>query len=79
VLVSKGGYTNWVEVVCDTDIDSYLIKRVQTKLNELGYNAGPADGIMGSGTRRALEKYQADNKLPVGNLNIATMQKLGVQ
>lgn len=78
VLVSKGGYTNWVEVVCDTDIDVSLIKRVQVKLNDLGYNAGTADGIMGSGTKKALEKYQSDNNLPVGNLNIATMQKLGV-
>lgn len=79
VLISKGGYTNWVEVVCDTDIDSYLIKRVQTKLNSLGYNCGTADGIMGSATKQALAKYQNDNNLPVGNLNIATMQKLGVQ
>ena len=77
-MISKGGYTNWVEVVCDTDIDSYLIKRVQQKLNDLGYGSGTPDGIMGANTRRALEKYQADNNLPVGNLNIATMQKLGV-
>ncbi len=79
VMISKGGYTNWVEVVCDTDIDSYLIKRVQQKLNDLGYGSGTPDGIMGANTRRALEKYQADNNLPVGNLNIATMQKLGVK
>lgn len=79
VLVKKGGYTNWVEVVCDTDIDASLIRRVQTKLNELGYKAGAADGIMGAGTKAALERYQQDNNLPVGNLNIATMQKLGVQ
>lgn len=34
------------------------IKAMQARLNELGYDAGPADGIMGSGTRSALRAYQ---------------------
>lgn len=79
ILVEAGGYTDWVEVVCDVDIDVTMIRRVQQKLNELGYNVGAADGIMGSNTKRQLEKYQSDNGLPVGNLNIATMEALGVK
>jgi len=34
---------------------------------------------MGSKTRAALVKYQTDNGLPVGNLNIETLKALGVQ
>ena len=79
VLIEAGGYTDWVEVVCDIDIDVSLVKRVQQKLNALGYNTGTPDGIMGSNTKRALEKYQTDKGLPVGNLNIATMESLGVK
>lgn len=37
------------------------IKLVQTALNAKGFNAGSVDGIMGNGTRRALQAYQAVN------------------
>ncbi len=33
--------------------------RVQARLNELGHDVGPADGIFGRGTRRGISRYQA--------------------
>jgi peptidoglycan hydrolase-like protein with peptidoglycan-binding domain len=36
------------------------IARVQTELNERGYDAGPADGVMGPRTRTAIRTYQSD-------------------
>src|SRR3546814_8629273 len=30
------------------------VQAIQRKLNELGYSAGPADGLMGRGTRAAI-------------------------
>jgi hypothetical protein len=36
---------------------------VQEKLNQLGYPAGPADGIMGPKTRGALKSFQSDHGL----------------
>lgn len=34
------------------------IQAIQRELNELGYNAGPADGLMGRSTRSAIIAYQ---------------------
>ena len=39
------------------------VRAVQQKLNELGYNAGPADGLMGRGTRAAIIAFQQDRGL----------------
>lgn len=40
------------------------VRAVQDRLNRLGYDAGPADGLMGPRTARAIEAFQHDNRLP---------------
>jgi hypothetical protein len=42
-----------------------LIAAVQRELNRLGYRSGPADGIAGNRTRRAIEQFQRDAGLDV--------------
>jgi membrane-bound lytic murein transglycosylase B len=37
---------------------------LQTLLNGLNYDAGPADGLFGSGTRRAVRAFQTDHAMP---------------
>ncbi len=44
-----------------------LVLEVQRSLRRLGYNPGPADGIAGSATGRAILAYQRDNGLPQDN------------
>ena len=45
------------------------VRAVQTVLGALGYEAGPADGIMGAGTREAISAYQRDAGLqPTGSI-----------
>jgi len=78
-LVSSGGYTGWVEILCAAKTTDNVVKAVQQRLNVEGYNVGTADGILGNKTRAMLEKYQKDNNLPVGNLNIETLKALGVE
>lgn len=39
------------------------VKQLQSALNQLGYNAGGVDGIVGSGTRGALRQFQQANGL----------------
>jgi len=45
-----------------------LIKAVQRKLKEIGYNPGPVDGLMGPRTSNAIERYQRDNGLVVDGI-----------
>ncbi|HMX41130.1 MAG TPA: peptidoglycan-binding domain-containing protein, partial [Saprospiraceae bacterium] len=77
-LVKAGGFTEWREVLCDTKMTGYTIRQIQDALNKAGYDAGPADNVMGARTKAALTKYQKDKGLPVGNLDMETLKSLGV-
>jgi len=41
------------------------VAEVQRRLNERGYSAGPADGVLGPQTAAAIRSYQTDYGLPV--------------
>jgi len=54
-----------------------LSSAVQSTLNELGYDAGPADGAMGGTTRAAIRDYQKDHGLAIdGQPSAALLQHL---
>lgn len=78
-LVKKGGYTVWTEILCAAKTSSSTVRAVQRSLKGKGYSVGPVDGIMGIQTQTALKQFQTDKGLPVGNLNIETLQALGVK
>jgi peptidoglycan hydrolase-like protein with peptidoglycan-binding domain len=44
------------------------IADIQSKLNMLGYDAGPEDGIAGPRTKAAVGKFKTDNGLPADSL-----------
>ncbi|MCF6354988.1 MAG: peptidoglycan-binding protein [Candidatus Polarisedimenticolaceae bacterium] len=44
------------------------LRRIQTKLANLGFYTGAADGQFGPGTRKALEAFQTQHKLKVTGL-----------
>jgi len=46
---------------------------LQTLLNGMGYDAGPADGLFGSGTRRAVRAFQAAQNLPADGFPTETL------
>lgn len=53
------------------------VQAIQSRLNELGYEAGTADGLMGRGTRLAIQTFQRDNGLAVdGDATAALLQLL---
>ena len=55
------------------------LRLVQQKLNFRGYQAGPADGLMGKRTRAALIAFQKDRNLPqTGQADEATLNALGM-
>ncbi|MCP4121831.1 MAG: peptidoglycan-binding protein [Bacteroidetes bacterium] len=79
VLVKKGGFTEWREVLCETGSNyNASVRDVQAALKERGYEPGPVDGVMGAQTRAALLKFQRDNGLPQGQLDVQTLTALGI-
>lgn len=51
-----------------------VVKHIQTYLNALGYNCGAVDGIVGSKTRLAIERFQKDHSCTVDGV-ITAKQK----
>ena len=52
---------------------------VQVALARRGYYRGPIDGILGSGSRRALRAFQSDEGLVVtGRVTASTLDALGI-
>ncbi len=49
----------------DKPANDAAVSRVQAGLTRLEYNPGPADGIMGTRTKTAIEAYQRDHGLLV--------------
>jgi len=56
------------------------VKELQSRLESLGYNVGPIDGIFGPLTERAVRKFQKDNGLVVdgivGQETFAALERL---
>ena len=60
-------------------LSTEAVRDVQARLHALGYYGGPADGVWGSGTRAALERFQRDRRIAVtGQLNQATVTAMGL-
>ncbi len=57
---------------------SEIIRGVQQGLVDAGFNPGPVDGFSGPRTTAALESYQQQNGLAVGQLTKETLRALGV-
>ncbi|MEM8582953.1 MAG: peptidoglycan-binding domain-containing protein [Bacteroidota bacterium] len=79
IPTEEGNFRDWTEVPCSDEVTEVSIRDLQRALNRAGYDAGPADGIMGNRTRAALTKYQQDNDLPVGQMNLPTLRALGLR
>ena len=77
-LVSEGGFSEWREVLCGNKVTDYTVRQIQSALRSRGYDPGPADNVMGARTKSALTKYQQDNGLPVGNMDLKTLESLGI-
>lgn len=53
------------------------VRQAQQQLQAMGLYRGPVDGLIGSGTKRALARFQRQNGLPMtATLDEQTMQRL---
>ncbi len=58
---------------------SSVVKKVQKKLNKLGYDCGKADGIYGTKTKNAIKNFQSDEGMTVnGEIKKALLKKLKI-
>lgn len=56
------------------------VKKVQTKLNKLGYSCGNADGHCGEKTKKAIKKFQKKKGMTVnGKINKTLIKKLKIK
>ena len=76
VVTEEGGFTEWVEVLCQKDITEELIFNIRTSLIARGYEL--ESDINGQDYKVALKNFQSDNQLPLGQLDVFTMEALGV-
>lgn len=81
-LVRTGGFTEWREVLCESNQNSSYIRSIQQALKDRGYDPGPIDGVIGSQTRTAIRSFQTDNGLAVGvqgrSIPYETLKALGL-
>ena len=77
-IVEKGGETEWREVVCNSNVNAFLSREVQSALFQKGYDPGPIENNMGATSKAALIKFQKENNLPVGQLDFETLDALEV-
>jgi|GEM_PF-2404956 len=70
------------EVLCNSKINSDITNQIDTKLSQLGYKTGGDLNInrnLGDKTIEALNKFQSENNLPVGQVSLESLNLLGVK
>jgi len=69
----------WKRILCQTNMSKEVIAQIQEALNARGYDAGEPDGLLGRGTRNALDKFQRENNLATGGITYETLKALGIK
>ncbi len=80
--VETGGYEEpgYTTYSTTTTAGGGVAASVQRALDRRGYDAGPADGVIGPQTQNAIAAFQRDRGLnPTGNINPPLLNALGLQ
>jgi Putative peptidoglycan binding domain len=77
-LNPHASYSEWKEFSVGNESWSGIIRAMQTELKKRGYEAGEIDNVLGTKTKAACIRFQKDNHLPVGTLNLETLRALGL-
>lgn len=73
------GEVKWMPVLCQINMTHAKIREIQTALKKAGHYQGPIDGIVGTQTTRALQKYQKQKGLTTTSyLTVEAIKALGV-
>jgi len=77
-LKRKGGFREWREVLCNEDIGK-VIDPLQNALLENGYlESEERTNVLNKEIIGALAKYQKDHNLPIGELDVETLEHLEI-
>lgn len=68
----------WREVLCSKNATPKVIMLIQRALAARGYQPGAIDGHLGRQTATAMQKFQADQGLPQGQVSVEAVQALGI-
>lgn len=79
VITKPGGFTEWKEVICQSDQTPEFYSSLLQALFREGYKVDPNSTIFNQLSKNALVKYQKDNNLPAGQLDMETLDALGVK
>jgi hypothetical protein len=73
------GKMEWHRVLCETNMTVDVVASIQRAVKKAGYDPGRVDGDFGEKTLLAIQAYQRDKGLAVGNLTYETLRSLGVK
>ncbi|NKQ40959.1 MAG: peptidoglycan-binding protein [Sulfurovum sp.] len=69
----------WKRILCQTNMSQDVIANIQKTLNDKGYEAGEPDGLLGRGTKNAIDQFQRENNLATGGITYDTLGALGIK
>ncbi len=57
-----------------------IVREIQTKLSELGFDPGPVDGLYGPKTKKAVARFQKNKKIDIhGTVGPKSLKALGIK
>ncbi len=77
--IRKGGQMVWVDVICNGFASKPLVTLLQKRLKEKNLYKGEITGIFTPQTKKALVNYQRNKGIPFGQLDIKTLEYLGIE
>lgn len=69
----------WEEVICADKITGYVISDIVNRLIDKGYKLNGSTTVLTKEIKVEISKFQKEASLPVGNLNLKTLDALGVR
>ena len=72
------GFAKWIPIVCESNMTTTTIRKVQQALKDAGFYSGPIDGVWSLEAKSATRDYQKAHGLSVTRLSIETMKSLGI-
>ena len=70
---------SWQPILCETNVNQDIIARLQQALKSKGFDPGDVDGVLGSSTLSAVERFQRASGLARGGVTMETLNSLEVK